>query len=102
MKSFYSYAWQYGNKVLTRGIRDGVPFIERHHFEPTLYVRSEKPSIFSGLYGENIKAIKFSNNSDCKEFLEKYKDIDNYPIYGQTDLTYQYLSGRYPGEIEFD
>ena len=27
---------------------------------------------FNGLYGENLKAIKFNNNSACKEFIDKY------------------------------
>ena len=102
MSDFYSYAWQYGNKVLVRGIREGEKFIEKHAFTPTLYVRSNEPSKFKGLYGEEIKPVRFKNCTDAKEFLEKYKGIDNYPIYGQTDMTYQYLSTIYPGEIDFD
>tara|TARA_R110001606_G_scaffold138666_4_gene276970 strand:- start:7041 stop:9524 length:2484 start_codon:yes stop_codon:yes gene_type:complete len=100
--TFYTYAWQYGNKVLVRGIREGKKFIERHAFKPTLYVRAKEPSEFKGLYGEDIKPILFNNASDAKDFRDKYKDIDNYPIYGQSDITYQYLSSVYPGEIDFD
>ena len=100
--TFYTYAWQYGNKVLTRGIRNGERYIERHNFKPTLYVRSKDQSKFKGLYGEQLKPIKFESNSDCKEFIEKYDGIENYPIYGQTDLTYQYLSEKYPNDIDFN
>jgi len=102
MPQFYSYAWQYGNKILTRGIRDGKPFLEKQPFKPTLYVRNDKDSQYKGLYGENLKPIEFGDNRDCKEFVEKYSKIENYPIYGQTDLTYQYLSSTYPNTIEFD
>jgi len=103
MTAFYTYAWQYGNRVLTRGYRDGVPFIEKDYFKPKLYVRSKEPSDYKGLFGEQLKPIEFRNPSDAREFLEKYKDIGNYPIYGQTDLTYQYLSEKYPeDEIPFD
>jgi DNA polymerase elongation subunit (family B) len=102
MSNFYSYAWQYGNNVLVRGVRDGKSFIERQPFKPVLYVRNDQESQFKGLYGENLKPIEFGDNNDCKEFLEKYSQIENYPIYGQTDLTYQYLSTEYPGEINFD
>ena len=101
-KQFYSWAWQYGNKVLLRGVRDGVRFNSKQEFKPTLYVRSDTPSDWQGLYGEKIKPIEFDSNSDFKEFLEKYSEIENYPIYGQTDLTYQFLSSKYTGEIEFD
>ena len=102
MSTFYSYAWQYGNNILTSGIRDGKPFTEKQPFKPTLYVRSDKDSEFKGLYGENLKPIEFGDNRDCKEFVEKYSQIENYPIYGQTDLTYQYLSSVYPDSVDFD
>lgn len=101
-REFYSWAWQYGNKVLLRGVRNGKRFNEKHEFKPTLYVRAEGESPYKGLYGENIKPIEFGCNSDVKEFLDKYSEIENYPIYGQTDLTYQFLSAKYPGDIEFD
>ena len=99
---FYSWAWQYGNQILLRGVRDGKRFTEKRSFKPTLYVRADGESPYRGLYGENIKPIEFGNNRDAKEFLDKYSEIENYPIYGQTDLTYQFLSSEYPKDIEFD
>lgn len=104
MTAFYTYAWQYGNRVLTRGYRDGKPFVEKDStFKPKLYVRSNEESHIKGLFGEALKPIEFPTPSEAREFLEKYKDIGNYPIYGQTDLTYQYLSEKYPeDEIPFD
>jgi len=101
-QNFYTWAWQYGNKILLRGVRDGKRFNSRHDFQPTLYVRSADETGFKGLYDENLKPVVFDSNSDCKDFMEKYDGIENYPIYGQTDLTYQFLSSQYPGEIDFD
>ena len=101
-QNFYTWAWQYGNKILLRGVRDGKRFNSRHDFQPKLYVRSADETGFKGLYGENLKPVVFDSNSDCKDFIEKYDGIENYPIYGQTDLTYQFLSTQYPGEIDFD
>jgi len=99
---FYSWAWQYGNQVFLRGVRDGKRFTEKRTFKPTLYVRADGDSPYRGLYGENIKPIQFGNNRDAKEFLDSYSQVQNYPIYGQTDLTYQFLSTEYQGDIEFD
>lgn len=99
---FYSWAWQYGNQVFLRGVRDGKRFTEKRGFKPTLYVRADGTSPYKGLYGENIKPITFGNNRDAKDFLDSYSQVENYPIYGQTDLTYQFLSSEYPGDIEFD
>ena len=103
MTEFYTYCWQYGKHVLTRGYRDGVAFTERDpSFKPKLYVRSPEVSDIKGLYGENLKPVEFLNAADCREFVQSYDGIGNYPIYGQTDLTYQYLSERYPDEVPFD
>jgi DNA polymerase elongation subunit (family B) len=103
MNEFYTYCWQYGKNVLTRGYRDGKPFTERDpSFKPKLYVRSKEPSHIKGLYGENLQAMEFSNAPECREFIQSYDGIDNYPIYGQTDFTYQYLSEKYPDEVPFD
>jgi len=103
MTEFYTYCWQYGKNVLTRGYRDGVAFTESDpSFKPKLYVRSPEESEIKGLYGENLKPVEFTSASDCREFVQSYNGIGNYPIYGQTDLTYQYLSDRYPDEVPFD
>ena len=103
MAEFYTYCWQYGKNVLTRGYRDGKPFTERDpSFRPKLYVRSKEHSDIKGLYGENLKAMEFPNAPECKEFIQTYDGIGNYPIYGQTDFTYQYLSEKYPDEVPFD
>jgi DNA polymerase elongation subunit (family B) len=101
-QNFYTYAWQYGNSILVRGVRNGKRFTERHPFTPTLYVKSAEQSQYKSIDGQNLKEITFGDNSDCKEFLDNYSKVENYPIYGQTDLTYQYLSSVYPDELTFD
>lgn len=101
-QNFYTYAWQYGNSILVRGVRNGKRFTERHPFTPTLYVKSAEQSEYKSIDGQNLKAITFGDNSDCKEFLDNYSKVENYPIYGQTDLTYQYLSSVYPDDLTFD
>ena len=55
MSNFYTYAWQYGNSILTRGVRNGKRFTEKHPFNPTLYVRSNEESEF-----KNIQRLKMS------------------------------------------
>tara|TARA_S200000501_G_scaffold67316_1_gene58738 strand:- start:17231 stop:19732 length:2502 start_codon:yes stop_codon:yes gene_type:complete len=102
MSNFYTYAWQYGNSILTRGVRNGKRFTERHPFTPTLFVKSKDRSEHTSIDGQYLKPIVFGDNSDCKEFIDNYAKVENYPIFGQTDLTYQYLSTMYPEDINFD
>lgn len=102
MSNFYTYAWQYGNSILVRGVRNGKRFTERHPFTPTLYVKASESTEHKSIDGQNLKPIQFGDNSDCKEFIDNYSKVENYPIYGQTDLTYQYLSSMYPNDVSFD
>jgi DNA polymerase elongation subunit (family B) len=46
--------------------------------------------------------MQFTDCKEAKEFVESYKEVDNFPIYGQTNYGYQYITTEYPGEIEWD
>ena len=100
--NFYTYAKHYGNKIHVRGVRNGKRFIARHDFSPTLYIKSDKPSEHKSMYGETVSPIKFDTNKEATEFVDRYKDVSNFPIYGQTQWGYQYLTEKYPGEVQWD
>jgi len=99
---FYTCAHQYGSKILTRGIHNGVRFTKRAEFSPTLYVKSKEPSEYKSLFGEDLQPVQFSDNNEAKEFVQTYGQVDNFPIYGQTNYGYQYITHTYPGEIQWD
>ena len=55
------------------------------------------------LNGENVESIQPGTVRDCREFFNKYKDIEGFEIYGQDRYVYQYISEMYPEEeIKFD
>ena len=99
---FYTCAHQYGSKVLVRGVHNGVRFTKRADFSPTLYVKSKESSKFKSLYGEDLQPVEFANNNEAKEFVQTYGQVENFPIYGQTNYGYQYITHTYPGEIQWD
>ena len=99
---FYTCAHQYGSNVLVRGVNNGVRFTKRADFSPTLYVKSKEPSKFKSLYGEDLQPVEFANNNEAKEFVQTYGQVENFPIYGQTNYGYQYITHTYPGEIQWD
>ena len=71
--NFYTYARHYGDKILVRGVRNGERFTSRHEFRPTLFVKSQKPSKYKSIYGENVSPIQFENNKEAKEFFDRYE-----------------------------
>ena len=100
--NFYTYARHYGDKVLTRGIRNGERYTERHDFRPTLFVKSDKPSEYKSIYGELVSPVKFETNKEATEFFNRYKEVSNFPIFGQNYYAYQYITEKFPATIEWD
>ena len=100
---FYTYAKHYGNKILYRGISEkGNRQVSRNDFQPTLFVKSEKTSRFRSIFGENVSPVQFSTNKESAEFIQTYSDVSNFPIYGQSDWCYQYLTEKFPEEVKWD
>ncbi|CAB4127288.1 PolB DNA polymerase elongation subunit (family B) [uncultured Caudovirales phage] len=102
MSEFYVNAITYGNKVLVRGYRDGAPFLEKVDFAPTLYVNSNKPTNLKTIYGQHVSEVKPGSISDANSFIEMYKNVDKFNVYGNTDYHRQFVSETYPGDIKYD
>lgn len=102
MSNFYTYAKHYGDKILFRGIENGKRVTKKLPFSPTLYVNSTKDSEFKSIFGDSVSPMEFSTNKEAAEFVKQYKDITNFPIFGQTHWGYQFLSEKYQGEVPWD
>ena len=100
--NFYTYARHYGDKILVRGVKNGERFTSRHDFRPTLFVKSDKPSEYKSIFGEKVSPIQFDSNKEATDFFSRYKDIPNFPVFGQNYYAYQYITEKYPGTIEWD
>ena len=100
--NFYTYARHYGNDILFRGVKDGKRIAERRDFQPTLFHKTQKPSKYKSIFGEPVAPIQFENNKAATEHFNTYKDVENYPIFGQNYYAYQYITENYPGEVKWD
>ncbi len=100
--NFYTYARHYGNDILFRGVKNGKRFTARHEFQPTLFVKSKEKSKYKSIFGESVSPIKFPTNKEATAFFDSYKDVENFPIFGQNYYAYQYITENYPGEIQWD
>jgi hypothetical protein len=70
---FYTNIYTRGNYVHFRGFKDGKRVNQKIPFQPTLYVRSGKPSEFKSLWGENLEKIKFSTIKEARNFVESVR-----------------------------
>jgi len=102
MKNFYTNILQYGNKILVREIRNGERDNHKVEFRPTLFIKSQSEGKFKSLFGENLEPLTFQDMNDAKDFMKKYKEVENFSIFGNTSFAYQYITEKYPAEVDYD
>jgi DNA polymerase elongation subunit (family B) len=92
-----------GDHFLVRGYEDGRHFMTREKFNPTLFVPSKKTTKYKTLDGEYVESINPGTVRECREFVKKYENVENFKIFGNTGYIYQYISDIYKeDEIKFD
>lgn len=100
---FYTNVKKLGNYLYVRGYEDGVRFRDRIEYQPSLFIKSKESSQYKTLQGEYLKEINPGNMRDTFKFIERYKDVDNFEIFGDISPVNQYISENYPEEtIDFD
>ena len=92
-----------GNQFLVRGVEGGRRFETRDEFFPTLFVKSKKKTKYKTLTGDYVDEIRPGTVRDCRNFYQRYEDVEGFDIYGNDRYIYQYISEKYPeDEIKFD
>lgn len=100
MKEFYTSVVQYGSKMLVRGYdKSGSPFRHRVDFNPTIFVPSKNPTQHQTLDGKFVAPLQCGNVHETKEYIERYKDIQGFEVYGNNNWVAQFISDTYTGEI---
>ena len=100
---FYTNVQQVGNEFLVRGYDNGRNFITREQYRPTLFVKSKKKTKYKTLEGDYVESIQPGYVKDCREFYNKYENVDGFSIYGNDRYVNQFISDNYPEqEIKFD
>lgn len=99
---FYTNIHTRGNYVYFRGFKDGKRVSTKIPFKPSLYVRTGKDSKFKSLWGENLERIQFETITEARDFVKQYQEVSNFPIYGNYNYSYQFISKLFPEKIEFD
>lgn len=100
--NFYTHVAARGSKILFRGIENGKRVSRAEPFYPTLFVRSDSLSKYTTIHGQFVKPVSPGNMYETREFIDSYKDVAGFDIFGDIDPTYQYINKNYSGEIEFD
>ena len=100
---FYTNIEQVANRLLVRGYEGGSPFSYRVPFNPTLYIKSKNYSEWKTLEGECVEPLSMGSINDAKDFVKRYREVEDFDIYGNTRYLYQYITQEHPeDEIKYD
>lgn len=103
-ESFYTNIDVRGNKVFLRYFDDGKHRSEVVEFAPELYIRTNDAAKADAMsmHDEPLEAVQFQDQREMRKFIETYKDVDGFSVYGTESIMNQFMSKAYPGDIKYD
>lgn len=106
MSQFYTNVFARSNKLFVRGYRDGVKYQEIVKYEPTLYIGTKSTSEPSGWTSfptkQPVEPKHFDDIKSAKDFVDTYKDVRGFDVFGQTNFVAQYIGNKWTKEVPFD
>ena len=102
MSDFYTNISVSGKYILFRGVENDKRVRRKIEYRPTFHLLSQEQTDIKTLSGESVKPIQPGTIPDCREFLERYESVDNFPIFGNNRFEYAYIADTYPDDILWD
>ena len=101
--SFYTSVVRYGNSILYRGYNEhGKKIYKREkNFKPMFFTACQQETGWKSLDGLNIAPIEMDNMRHAKQWLEENSDVSGRKIFGTKNYIHQYISQRFPRDIDF-
>jgi len=102
MTSFYTNVQSVAGHILYRGVLDGKRVKQKIEYSPSLYIQANKKTEYRSLDGELLQRKLFGTIYEAKDYLDKFKDISNARIFGNTRWEYAYIAEHHPDMVEWD
>lgn len=97
LPNLYSSVVQYKHELLIRGYdEDGQRTMKIEKIEPYLFINSRSPeSPYKNIHGIPVERVDFNSTYDARDFINRYKDVSGYPLYGMHQWVYPYIHDNY-------
>ena len=95
MADFYTNISVSGRYILYRGVENDKRVRRKVEFRPTFYLIANEKTEYKTLSGEFVKSIEPGTIPECREFLERYESVDNFPVFGNNRYEYAFIADRY-------
>jgi DNA polymerase elongation subunit (family B) len=100
---FYSNVFLTGDKILYVGYENGERVQYEQKFSPVLFAQCTQKTDYKTLEGHYVQKLDFDTIKSAKEFINEYKYVENFKIYGYDKFLYQYISTEFSQErIDYD
>ncbi len=103
MSIFYTNFTKRGDHILFMGYKDATRIKRKIKYKPSLFVKSPKPTKY--MSHDNsiwLDKIQFNSIGEAYEFIEQYKEVPDYQIYGMRTFEYACIADIFPTEIEYN
>ena len=100
--SFYTNVAIRGDNILYRGYENGKRIQRKVPYQPTVYLPTKNKSDWKTLNGQSVEPFCAGGIRETREFINSYKDVNGFSVYGTTDMMYQYIGDEFPDEIDYD
>lgn len=98
----YTSVENFRGKLLYRGYENGRRVQQRANFRPTLYIPSNKPTGWQALDGTSVVPRPQDSIRASRDFIEKYKGMSNFNVYGNIPPQYDFLNRTFPGTVDYN
>lgn len=102
MNKFYTNVEVWGGKILYRGVEDGRRVQRKVDYNPTLFVPSKTPTKYKTIHGQYVGPIKQGSIRDARGFVDQYKDVESFEIFGNTRYQYCFIADEFPNQIDWN
>lgn len=99
---FYTSVNRYGNEILYRGYNYGRQDTYRVKHSPTLYLPTKEKTQTKSIFGHNLKKQRFDNMRSASDFVKRYNEVEDFPIFGTINYLHEFIAQKFPNDIDFD
>ena len=97
---FYTNVSILKNDVYYRGVDENGKRVQKKiPYQPHLFIPVKEKTKFKTLDGRYVEKMRQETIYEAKEFIQKYKDVENFDIFGNETFIYQFLGDMYPNNI---
>ena len=100
-QTFFTNVMKRGDNLYVRrmNMESGKREKEVIPFKPKFYIPANGDEAkYTGIRGEKLAVMDFGCMSDAQDFVDRYRDVDGFRVFGQKDFGFQYLAEAYPQE----